>query len=124
MIRLPIQIDFKNEAHYKISLNSETIVEHSQTSIGFETPWLEPKRIQVLTITGNVEVIKLTLDDIDTAHFVHHGFVNGGLRGNQTTDTLTYYFQVPIWRWYIEWIQHEESYFRKLSKAHQGFLPL
>tara|TARA_Y100001937_G_C7044520_1_gene296201 strand:+ start:505 stop:879 length:375 start_codon:yes stop_codon:yes gene_type:complete len=124
MIRIPIQIDFKSESDYKITLNQDTLVEHCQASIGFETPWLEPKRIHMLTITGDVEVSRLTLDEIDTAHFVHHGFVNDGLRGNQTKHTLTYYFQVPIWKWYIEWIQHEESYFRKLSKAHQGFLPL
>tara|TARA_B100001057_G_scaffold449428_1_gene490585 strand:+ start:440 stop:814 length:375 start_codon:yes stop_codon:yes gene_type:complete len=124
MIRVPIQIDFKHKSNYKITLNQETVVEHSQASIGFDTHWLEPKRLQALTIHGNVEVSKLVLDGIDTEYFIHHGFVNGGYRGNQTTENLTYYFKVPIWRWYIEWIQHDNSYFRKLSQAHQGFLPL
>ena len=40
MIRIPIQIDFKSESDYKITLNQDTLVEHCQASIGFETPWL------------------------------------------------------------------------------------
>ena len=124
MIRIPIQLEFKKSSDYKIILNNEIIVEHSQTSLGFDTAWLEPRRLQTLTINGDIEVTKLVLDGIDTGYFIHHGFVNGGFRGNQTTDTVTYYFQIPVWKWYIEWIQHDNSYFRKLSKAHQGFLPL
>jgi hypothetical protein len=29
-----------------------------------------------------------------------------------------------VWRWYIEWKQHDNSTFRQLSKDHSGFLPL
>ena len=124
MIRVPIQIDFKKESPYKILFNNEIIMEHSQKSIGFETTFLEPRRLHTLTIEGDVEIIKLFIDGIDTKHFIYNGFVNDGFRGNTTKGHVSYYFQVPVWRWYIEWVQHDSSYFRKLSKNHQGFLPL
>jgi|TARA_R110002153_G_scaffold114065_1_gene256708 hypothetical protein len=125
-MKIPIKIDFKsNGKACKVLLNGETMATGKGPSIEFETPDLEPRRLQALTMVGEFEVEKLTLDGIDTQSFVSHGFVAGGHRGWKTKGGLiTYYFQAPVWRWYIEWIQHDNSYFRKLSKNHQGFLPL
>ena len=86
-MKIPVKIDFKsNGKACKVLLNGETMATGKGPSIEFETPDLEPRRLQALTMVGE--------------------------------------FEAPVWRWYIEWIQHDNSYFRKLSKNHQGFLPL
>ena len=61
MIRVPIQIDFKNESPYKILFNNETIVEHSQKSIGFETTFLNTVLREKLLMTNEKQKNKITL---------------------------------------------------------------
>lgn len=124
MPNIPVSFIIKTATDYKVVLNDEHIAEHSQLTMEFETPQLKDHKMQCLEIRGNVTVERLVLDDIDTEYFVHHGFTSRGARGNSDQHCVKYYFQTPIWRWYMNWRQHDNSTFRQISKDHSGFLPL
>lgn len=121
---IPIRITLNSATGYRISLNGETIVEHSQKDMEFNTPLLKDHKMQCLELEGDITVESLMFDGIDTEYFVHHGFTSNGGRGNSDSEKIKYYFQTPIWRWYMDWRQHDNSTFRQLSKDHSGFLPL
>jgi hypothetical protein len=124
MHSIPISFTIKSATAYQVVLNHEHIVEHSQATIEFETPLLKDHKMQCLEIRGDVAVERLVLDGIDTEYFVHHGFTSGDTRGNADSQCVRYYFQTPVWRWYMNWRQHDNSTFRQISKDHSGFLPL
>lgn len=119
-----IRLDIATEDFYKIKLNDQSIVEHTQSTIEFTTPILKDHKIHYLDIQGKVTVQKLILDGIDTEYYIHHGFASDGRRGNIDNTQVRYYFETPVWEWYIDWRQHDNSKYRNLSKDHSGFLPL
>lgn len=119
-----IRLDITTEDFYKIRLNDQAIVEHTQSTIQFTTPILKDHKMSWLDIQGKVTIDKLILDGIDTDYFIHHGFVSEGRRGNSDDKNVRYYFQTPVWEWYIDWKQHDSSKYRNISKDHSGFLPL
>lgn len=73
---------------------------------------------------GQITVEKLILDGIDTEYFTHHGFIENSGRGNSSNSTVKYYFNVPVWDWFLTWKENDNSTTRMLSKTHQGFIPL
>jgi hypothetical protein len=77
-----------------------------------------------ITFQGKVSIDSLILDGIDTEYFVHHGFTENKSRGNAGQEYVKYYFKTPIWQWFIEWKQNDNSTTRQISKTHQGFIPL
>jgi len=121
---IPIRFTLKVATDYAVLLNGETIVEHSQPAIEFTTPILKDHKMHTLDIRGNVQVESLWLDNIDTEYYTHHGFTSNGARGNTDSNNVRYYFQTPIWKWLLDWKQHDNSKYRLLSKDHTGFLPL
>lgn len=78
---------------------------------------------KVTFVGTDLSINKLVLDGIDTRYFVHHGFTSAGHRGNnvQNSGKIWYYFKLPIWQWYMDFIEHDNSYFRQISKAYSGF---
>ena len=96
---------------------------HTLNSNGITQP-LHIHKVNCLEVVGNVKVNKLILDGIDTEHFIHHGFVDESQRGNQATTHVKYFFRIPIWNWYLDWKQNDNSTIRQISKTHQGFIPL
>ena len=121
---ITVRITLEAACDYTVLLNNETVVEHSQTMIEFNTPVLKDHRMHTLDIRGDVQVEGLILDGIDTEYYKHHGFTGNGTRGNKDNTNVRYYFQTPVWKWYLDWKQHDNSKYRNLSKAHTGFLPL
>ena len=109
---------------YRVLLNHEPILEHSQSTVEFTSPVLKDGRMHTLEFMGEISVKSLVLDGIDTEYFVHHGFTSNGGRGNADSRFVKYYFETPIWSWYLDWKQHDSSKYRLLSKDHSGFLPL
>ena len=77
-----------------------------------------------ITFQGKVSIDSLILDGIDTEYYVHHGFTENKSRGNAGQEYVKYYFKTPIWQWFIEWKQNDNSTIRQISKTHQGFIPL
>ena len=119
-----IRLEINTEDFYKIKLNDQPIVEHTQSTIEFTSPILKDHKFSWLDIQGKVTIESLTLDGIDTDYFIHHGFCSDGRRGNNDDKQVRYYFQTPIWEWYIDWKQHDNSKYRNISKDHSGFIPL
>ena len=119
-----IRLEINTEDFYKIKLNDQPIVEHTQSTIEFTSPILKDHKFSWLDIQGKVTIESLKLDGIDTDYFIHHGFCSDGHRGNHDHKQVRYYFQTPIWEWYIDWKQHDNSKYRNISKDHSGFLPL
>jgi hypothetical protein len=124
MSSIPIRLELAKDAPYSVWLDGAKIVEHSQSKIEFHSQLLMDHKTHTLEIRGNVTVERLMLDGIDTEYFKYHGFTSDGARGNSDTKCVKYYFNTPIWKWYIEWRQHDNSTYRQLSKDHSGFLPL
>jgi hypothetical protein len=121
---IPIRFTLEARTDYTVLINGENMFEHSQHTVEFNTPILKDHKMHTLDICGDVRVVNLTLDGIDTEYFIHHGFTTAGYRGNADPERVRYYFQTPVWEWYIDWKQHDNSKFRNISKTHQGFLPL
>ena len=121
---IPIRFTLKTATDYTVLLNDQTVVEHSQDSMEFSTWILKDHKMHSLDIRGDVQVESLVLDGIDTEHYIHHGFTSDGTRGNKDNKNVRYYFQTPVWKWYLDWKQHDNSKYRNLSKTHSGFLPL
>ncbi len=119
-----IRFTLKTATDYTVLVNGENIVEHSQDTMEFNTAILKDHKMHSLDIRGDVQVESLVLDGIDTEHYIHHGFTSNGTRGNKDSTNVRYYFQAPIWKWYLDWKQHDNSKYRNISKAHSGFLPL
>tara|TARA_B100001248_G_scaffold183281_1_gene139566 strand:+ start:3153 stop:3533 length:381 start_codon:yes stop_codon:yes gene_type:complete len=110
---------------YKIKLNDQLIIDDTtKYCVEFTTPILKDHKMHCLDLQGKVTVEKLILDGIDTDYFIHHGFCSDGNRGNHDNKQVRYYFQTPIWEWYIDWKQHDNSKYRNISKDHSGFIPL
>lgn len=123
MHKIPVRIELESTEHYEILFNDQLILSQSGAMAEFELDVSE-HHFSNLMIRGSVRIDRLILDGIDTEYFVHHGFNPKGQRGNQSTEWVGYYFRAPIWKWYIEWKQHDNSPFREISKNHSGFLPL
>lgn len=121
---IPIRFELADMTPYSVCLDGEPVVEHSQARMEFNSHILKDHQTHCLDIMGDVRVERLELDGIDTDYFVHHGFTSDGTRGNTDRQRVRYYFRTPVWKWYIEWKQHDNSTFRQLSKDHSGFLPL
>lgn len=121
---IPIRFELARATPYEVWLNGQKVVEHSQNVLEFDSMILKDHMTHELEIKGHVEVIRLWLDGIDTEYFVHHGFTPDRGRGNAHNQSVKYYFNTPVWRWYMEWHKHDNSTFRELSKDHSGFLPL
>ena len=121
---ISIRFELADNTPYSINLDGYTVVEHSQKKLEFNSHVLKDHQTHALDIVGDVTVERLCLDGIDTDYFVHHGFTSNGTRGNTDTQRVRYYFRTPVWRWLLEWKQHDNSTFRQLSKDHSGFLPL
>jgi hypothetical protein len=121
---ISVQFTLKTATDYTVLLDGETVVEHSQPTLEFNTPILKDHRMHTLDIRGSVQVESLVLDGIDTEYYTHHGFTSDGARGNSDNNNVRYYFQTPVWKWFLEWKQHDDSKYRLISKAHSGFLPL
>ena len=109
-----------------------TSIDHHKSASGFafkfETDPLDFYSWNTITFKhshkGTIVVEQLILDGIDTEYFVHHGFTNNKGRGNAGLGWVKYYFRIPIWQWFIDWKQNDNSTFRQISKNHQGFIPL
>ena len=116
-----ISIDYDIEWHnkeYKILLNGKEYTGLIVIEV------LPTHKVNTLEFSGDVIVNKLILDDIDTEYFVHHGFTENPQRGNASKTCVKYFFKAPIWSWFLDWKQNDNSAIRELSKTHQGFIPL
>ena len=116
-----ISIDYDIEWHhneYKILLNGKEYTRLKVIEV------LPTHKVNTLEFCGDVVVNKLILDDIDTEYFVHHGFTENSQRGNASKTCVKYFFKTPIWSWFLDLKQNDNSTIRELSKTHQGFIPL
>jgi hypothetical protein len=105
--------------------------DHLQTSVSnnsFTTGALAPHKTHFVefrnTTNQLITVEKLFLDGIDTEYFIYHGFLPNSERGNANNQSVKYYFNIPIWDWFLNWKENDNSTNRMLSKTHQGFIPL
>jgi hypothetical protein len=112
----PIQVFLNDQPQTKLINNSFTASNLSH----HKTHYIEFKSDTKQLIT----VEKLILDGIDTEYFIHHGFLPNSGRGNASDSYVKYYFNLPIWDWFLNWKQNDNSTIRMLSKTHQGFIPL
>ena len=117
---IPIGFDVESQGEYKVLLNGKEC--SGMEVIPIEV--LPTYKVNTLEFYGDVVVHKLILDDIDTEYFIHHGFIENSQRGNASKQCVKYFFKTPIWSWFLDWKQNDNSVIRELSKAHQGFVPL
>ena len=71
-----IRLEINTEDFYKIKLNDQPIVEHTQSTIEFTSPILKDHKFSWLDIQGKVTIESLKLDGIDTDYFIHMGMVH------------------------------------------------
>ena len=117
---IQIAFDVESQGEYKVLLNGN---ECSGTEV-IPIEVLPTHKLNTLEFCGDVVVNKLVLDNIDTEYFVHHGFIENSQRGNASKTCVKYFFKTPIWSWFLDWKQNDNSVIRELSKAYQGFIPL
>lgn len=128
MVKVPVilEIDAQQNSKYNILCNKKIILENINSDVKinkFDFEAVEHK-FNSITIQGNVVVTRLELDGIDTRYFIHHGFISNKNRGNADNNFVKFYFYTPIWKWYIDWLDNDNSSFRQISKDHSGFIPL
>ena len=73
---IPIRFTLKTATDYIVLLNDQTVVEHSQDSMEFNTWILKDHKMNSLDIRGDVEVESLVLDGIDTEHYIHLSLIH------------------------------------------------
>jgi len=125
-IPVVLEIDAQQNSKYSILFNEKKLFEDITSDVKvnkFDVHAIKHK-FNSITIKGNVVVNRLELDDIDTRYFIHHGFTSNKNRGNADNIFVKFYFYTPIWKWYIDWINNDNSSFRQISKDHSGFIPL
>lgn len=125
-IPVVLEIDAQQNSKYSILFNEKILFENIAPDVKinkFNVNAIKHK-FNSITIKGNVVINRLELDGIDTRYFIHHGFTSNKNRGNADNNFVKFYFYTPIWKWYIEWINNDNSTFRQISKNHSGFIPL
>mgnify|MGYP007072156995 FL=1 len=125
-IPVVLEIDAQQNSKYSILFNEKKLFEDITSDVKvnkFDVHAIKHK-FNSITIKGNVVVNRLELDGIDTRYFIHHGFTSNKNRGNADSIFVKFYFYTPIWKWYIDWINNDNSSFRQISKDHSGFIPL
>jgi hypothetical protein len=125
-IPVVLEIDAQQNSKYSILFNEKKLFEDITSDVKvnkFDVHAIKHK-FNSITIKGNVVVNRLELDGIDTRYFIHHGFTSNKNRGNADNIFVKFYFYTPIWKWYIDWINNDNSSFRQISKDHSGFIPL
>ena len=120
---IPIGFEVTTQGEYKVILNGKEFTPKNWCNY-IETEVLPTHKLNTLEFCGDIVVNRLVLDQIDTEYFVHHGFTENSQRGNASKTCVKYFFKTPIWSWYLDWKQNDNSVIRELSKAHQGFIPL
>jgi hypothetical protein len=125
-IPVVLEVDAQQNSKYSIVFNEKILFENIASDVKinkFNVSAIKHK-FNSITIKGNVVINRLELDGIDTRYFIHHGFTSNKNRGNADNSFVKFYFYTPIWKWYIEWINNDNSTFRQISKNHSGFIPL
>ena len=125
-IPVVLEVDAQQNSKYSILFNEKILFENIASDVKinkFNVSAIKHK-FNSITIKGNVVINRLELDGIDTRYFIHHGFTSNKNRGNADNSFVKFYFYTPIWKWYIEWINNDNSTFRQISKNHSGFIPL
>jgi hypothetical protein len=127
MYNINIQFEAESNGTIQIFLNECDQTDRVNNNI-FIANNLAPHKTHYIEFKSNtkelITVKKLILDGIDTEYFIYHGFLPNSRRGNSSDSSIKYYFNLPIWDWFLNWKQNDNSTIRMLSKTHQGFIPL
>tara|TARA_R110000803_G_scaffold23081_2_gene56924 strand:- start:607 stop:978 length:372 start_codon:yes stop_codon:yes gene_type:complete len=123
MIEIECNYELESSNPYEILVNERPVGIFDSPNGTLILESLDVPKINMIEFKGSVKINKLMLDGIDLEHFVFHGFMPNKGRGNQG-ESVKYFYQLPIWHWFLKWKEHDNSTFRELSKSHQGFVPL